>query len=135
MVVIAMSASVVVRAQVTFYDDIQFIFAEHCLRCHYPDGVAPMPLVTFEQARPWARSIEQEVLARRMPPWFADPRVGEFQNDARLSERERSAILKWVELGARAGKRSAATPPPVRQGEWEIGEPDLIVEMPEPFLV
>ncbi len=69
----------------TFYRDILPVFQAHCQECHRPGEVAPMPLITYSQVRPWAKSIRAQVLARKMPPWFADPCCGKFSNDRSLS--------------------------------------------------
>src|SRR3954452_12408170 len=70
----------------TLYRDVLPILQDHCQSCHRPGEVAPMPLVTYEQTRAWASGIAKAVQAKRMPPWFADPRVGKFSNDPSLSE-------------------------------------------------
>src|SRR3954466_12076452 len=72
-------------ADVTFTRDIAPILQAKCVTCHRAGEVAPMPLLTYQDARPWARAIKDKVVARQMPPWFADPDVGSFANDARLS--------------------------------------------------
>src|SRR5262245_33476542 len=87
----------------TFTRDVAPIFYKHCVECHRPTMFAPMSLVTYEDARPWARSIKQRVSARTMPPWGADPAHGTFRNDPRLSDREIQTILSWVDAGAPKG--------------------------------
>ena len=94
-----------------------------------------MSLLAYEDARPWARAIEREVLAGRMPPWFADPEHGQFSNDARLSVEDRDAILEWVRSGAAVGDPPREPPVVELYENWRIGTPDLIIEMPEPFVV
>src|SRR6267154_595107 len=80
---------------VTFTRDVAPILHAQCVTCHRAGEVAPMALLTFEDARPWARSIKTKVTTRQMPPWFADPHVGEFANDPRLSDAEIATIGKW----------------------------------------
>src|SRR5579884_2320222 len=70
----------------TFYKDVLPILQDHCQSCHRPGEVAPMPLVSYEQTKPWANAMAHEVQARMMPPWFADPRYGHFANDPSLTE-------------------------------------------------
>jgi len=92
-----------------------------------------MPLLTYEEARPWAKALREAVALRRMPPWHADPGVGEFSNDRRLRESEINAIISWADNGAPAGDPSDAPPPREFVEGWTIGEPDLVFEMPLEF--
>jgi hypothetical protein len=128
-------------AQVTFAKDIAPIMQRSCQNCHRPGSVAPMSLLTYEEARPWARSIKNRVTKREMPPWGIDPNVGlqEFKNDLSLTEAEVALIGKWVDAGAPMG--NPADLPKPRQFDdprmWHIGngKPDLIVSMPKAFKV
>src|SRR6185503_538437 len=88
---------------VTFTRDVAPIFHAKCVTCHRAGEVAPMALLTYQDARPWARAIKDKVVARQMPPWFADPAVGAFANDARLSVGEIAIISQWVDGGAVQG--------------------------------
>src|SRR5450631_4237818 len=94
--------------QPTFAKDVMPILQEHCQVCHRPGTFAPMSLMTYEEARPWARSIRQKVLAREMPPWFIDKNVGvqHFNNDASLTDEQIALIAKWSDNGAPKGKDS-----------------------------
>ena len=94
-----------------------------------------MSLQTFEQARPWARSIARQVDAGKMPPWHAAAEHGHFANDRRLDSAERSALLEWVGAGVLEGDRSRAPEAPAYREGWSIGEPDIVVEMPETVTV
>lgn len=94
-----------------------------------------MPLLTYEQVRPWAKSIRQQTALGKMPPWFAARASAQFENEARLSAGEKAAIQAWVEAGAPPGSPSAALPPSAFPDGWNIGEPDLVVEMPKPVRV
>src|SRR6266849_5361056 len=123
------AAPAMAQGQVTFTKDVAPIFQERCQICHRAGTFAPMSLVTYEQARPWARSIKQKVLAREMPPWFIDKNVGvqHFSNDVSLTEQEMATIAKWVDSGAPQGN-PADMPPPrsFPDGQvWHIGQPDL----------
>ena len=115
----------------TFYKDVLPILQKNCQECHRPGQIGPMALLTYEHARPWARSIKAKVLAREMPPWFADPQYNEFANDRRLSDRDLNTIVSWVDGGAVAGDPKDA-PPPVQFSAdgWQI-KPDLIVDAVE----
>ena len=94
----------------TFTKDVAPIFFARCAGCHRPNDIAPMSLLDYQSARPWAKSIREAVLIRKMPPWFADPHFGSFANDARLSDKEIETIKSWVDAGAPEGDptRSAA---------------------------
>lgn len=133
------------QSQVTFTKHVAPIFQRSCQSCHRPGSVAPMSLLTYQDARPWARSIKQRVAARSMPPWYIDKAVGiqTFKDDRSLTDQEIAIITKWVDAGAPQGN-PADMPPPVKfddgRYEWtlkrEMGrDPDLIVPIPEPFRV
>src|SRR6266699_1452853 len=85
---------------VTFTKDVAPILYKSCVECHRPTMFAPMSLVTYDDARPWARAIKQRVTARTMPPWGADTPHGVFKNDPRLTEPEIATIASWVDAGA-----------------------------------
>jgi mono/diheme cytochrome c family protein len=125
--------------QVTFTKDVAPIFQEHCQSCHHVGTVAPMSLVKYEEARPWARAIKQRVSAREMPPWFIDRNVGvqHFNNDESLTDEEIATIVKWVDDGALQGR--PADMPPARQftddQAWQIGKPDVIITLPKDVVV
>ena len=90
-----------------------------------------MPLVTYEQTRPWASAIGHEVQMKMMPPWFADPRYGRFANDQSLTEQQISAISAWAAAGAPAGNSLDAPPAKEWAKGWNIAQPDLVVRMPK----
>ena len=87
----------------TFAKDVAPILFDKCSACHRPGAMAPMSLMTFEDARPWARAIKTKVVAREMPPWFADRTVGKWSNDMSLTQDEIDTIAKWVDTGAPLG--------------------------------
>jgi mono/diheme cytochrome c family protein len=121
-------------AAVTFAKDIAPIFQKSCQGCHRPGQMAPMSFLTYQEVRPWARSIKQKVTERQMPPWGIDPHVGiqSFKNDPSLREDEIEKIAKWVDAGAPLG--NIADMPKPREFDdsdrWHIGKPDLIVTSP-----
>lgn len=134
------AALVVANAQVpTFSKDVAPILQKRCQECHRSNTFAPMSLLTYEQARPWARSIRQKVLAREMPPWYVDKNVGveHFRNDVSLTDKEIETIRAWADGGAPQGNPADMPPPRVFQDQdkWHIGEPDLIVQLPEDRVV
>ena len=114
----------------TFYRDVLPILQNHCQGCHRPLGIAPMPFVTYGETRPWASSIAYCVKAKKMPPWFADPRYGRFSGDPSLSPAEIASVGAWAAAGAPAGDPRGAPPPRHWAGGWSISQPDTIVQMP-----
>ncbi len=128
----------------TFYRDVLPILQDNCQECHRTDGAnyggmrAPMAFTTYEDTRPWARSIAKQVQSGEMPPWDAHPRHnGVFSNERVLTEEEKATLLDWASSGATPGDPSNAPPPRVFeiQNGWLIGEPDLVVTMTEPYEV
>src|SRR3954468_23643203 len=91
--------------QVTFARDVAPIFQAKCQSCHQPNSIAPMSLITYQDVRPWARSIRDRVSTRQMPPWHIDPSVGvtKFKNDMSLSQEQIDTIVRWVDGGAVQG--------------------------------
>src|SRR5436309_12969310 len=104
-------------ASVTFSRDVAPILYKNCANCHRPGQVAPMSLLTFSDARPWAKSIATQVAKDAMPPWHADPAHGEFLNDRRLSEREKTTLVAWANAGAPEGNPSELPPLPTYASE------------------
>ena len=129
------SAALAADAPVTFTKDVAPILYKNCVECHRPTMFAPMSLVTFDEARPWARSIKQRVTARTMPPWGADPAHGTFKNDPRLSEGDIETIAKWVDAGAPKGDDKDLPPAPQLVEGWTIGKPDAVFTMDEEFTI
>jgi mono/diheme cytochrome c family protein len=117
-------------AQVTFTKNVAPILYSHCVVCHRPNDIAPMSLLTYHEARPWAAAIREAVLQRAMPPWHADPHTGEYINDPRLSDGEIATIDAWVKSGAKEGSPEDLPPPPEFKNGWHIN-PDLILNIPE----
>jgi mono/diheme cytochrome c family protein len=115
----------------TFYKDILPLLQNHCQSCHRPGEVAPMPLVTYEQTRPWAAAIAAAVQSGMMPPWFADPQFGHFSDDPSLSPQQIATLLAWVANGTPPGNPQDAPPPKQWAEGWNISKPDMIVSMPK----
>jgi len=122
-------------APATYTKDVAPILQRSCAVCHRPGEVAPMPLLTYKQVRPWARSIREMVTERRMPPWFADPHYGEFSNDCRLTQKEIDVISAWVEGGAVEGDPKDLPAPPAFLEGWNIGKPDVVLSMTQRYSV
>jgi hypothetical protein len=125
--------------QVTFSKDVAPIFQAKCQSCHEPGSIGPMSLVTYQDARPWARSIKQRVEARQMPPWHIDRSVGvqKFKNDMSLTDEQVATVVAWVDQGAVEGNPADFKAKPVAtslfwQGERDgYGAPDLVIKTPE----
>ena len=114
----------------TFSADVAPILYENCANCHRDGQVAPMPLTSYQEVRPWARAIRTKVVDREMPPWFADPRYGKFKDVLALSQAEIDTIAAWVDGGAPEGA-GPAPEAPAFAGAWlHDRPPDYVVEMP-----
>jgi hypothetical protein len=120
---------------VTFNKDVAPIFFKNCAECHRPGEIAPMSLLSYKEARPWARSIKENVATGVMPPWHADPRHGQFLNDRRLSQQEKETIIAWVDQGVKEGDPRDLPPAPKFIEGWSIGKPDAVFYMPQEFSV
>ena len=118
--------------QPTYAGEVASILNDNCVSCHRPGQIGPMSLTSYQEARPWARSIGRNVADGRMPPWHAESEHYRFANDRSLTDAERDTILKWVESGAPAGDLAEAPKPPKFQdSEWKLGEPDFVVTLEE----
>ena len=130
----ALSAQGAAPDAVTFTKDIAPILQRSCQQCHSPSGLAPMPFTTYEEVRPWARSVKQQTSLRNMPPWFIEKDIGiqRFKDDISISDEEITTIAAWVDNGAPRGN-PADMPPPLEfppAGLWSSGEPDLVLSSP-----
>ena len=111
----------------TFTKDVAPIFYKNCVSCHRPGEIAPMSLLDYQSARPWAKAIREAVATRKMPPWFADPRYGHFSNDTRLKEQEIETVKAWVDGGVAQGDPKDLPAPPTFAEGWRFGKPDLVI--------
>ncbi len=109
------------------------IFRDNCGACHREGGIAPMSLVTYNEAFPWAQSIREEVLGLRMPPWNAEDGFGDFRNGHALPAKEMDMILEWSSGGYPQGPRNMPPDPVTAPTDWPLGAPDLQLEIPDPF--
>jgi copper type II ascorbate-dependent monooxygenase-like protein len=124
-------APLVAAAGPTYSKDVAPILFANCVACHRAGEVAPMSLLTYEQVRPWAKSIKSKVVAREMPPWNADPQYGKFANDKSLTAAQIATITSWVDDGAPRGDPADTPVPPRFANDWEAGiQPDYVIEMP-----
>jgi hypothetical protein len=139
-VALCASAAVAPKAQApaaapTFSKDVAPIFYKSCTSCHRPGEIAPMSLLSYRDARPWAKSIATRVAAGSMPPWHADPMHGQFLNDRRLTDADRDTILGWANGGAPEGSPGDLPSPPQYASGWTIGPPDAVFAMQEDYPV
>ena len=116
----ALAQTAAADGEVTFTKDVLPILQRSCQSCHRPGAIAPMSLVSYEDVRPWARSIKRNVETREMPPWYVDRRIGiqDFKDDPSLTDAEIAAIAAWVD----AGSDRAATRP-MRRRRWSSRSP------------
>ena len=118
--------------RVTFSRDVAPIFFQNCVSCHRAGQAAPMSLLTYEEARPWAKSIKKNVGDKIMPPWHADPGFGPFTNERTLTDEEIATVVKWVDTGApRGNPEHLPVAPDFPDSGWQLGEPDYIIEFDE----
>jgi hypothetical protein len=116
----------------TFNKDVLPILQSNCQGCHRPGEVAPMSLLTYKDARPWAKAIKGAVVSKTMPPWFADPKFGHFANERKLSQADIDTLVAWADNGAAEGEAADAPAALKFESGWNI-KPDVVVEMPKPF--
>ena len=128
-----LSMTALAAPTVSFHKDIEPILQDRCQGCHRPGEVGPMPLMTYEQARPWAKAIKSAVVQRKMPPWPINPHYGRFSNDRSLSQEQIDLLAAWADNGAREGSLADAPKPRTWVNGWNIPTPDAVIEMPQAF--
>lgn len=136
----AMAADLNGKLPVTFTKDVAPILQARCQECHHPGTVAPMSLMTYQETRPWAKSIRQRVITKQMPPWHIDMSVGvqKFKNDMSLTDDQIDTLVRWVDAGAPMGdpKDMPVAKEWPAANEWqaakELGPPDIVVKS-EPY--
>jgi cytochrome c553 len=119
------------RAETTFTRDVAPLLYKHCASCHHANDIAPMALIAYNDARPWAAAIKEAVLTRKMPPWKADPHYGKWSNDDSLTDAEIATIKAWVDGGKLEGDPKVLPPAPKFPEGWKIGQPDAVVTIPK----
>ena len=119
----------------TFSSDVAPILYKNCATCHRPGEIAPMSLLTYEQTRPWAKSIKEKVALGQMPPWHATQSRGTFSNDRRLTDAEKETLIRWASNGAPEGNSKDLPPVPKFTDGWAIGQPDQVFSMQEAYEV
>jgi hypothetical protein len=124
---VRVSAHEPITTKVRFNQEVVRILQRSCLGCHHPGGIA-MSLATYDEARPWAKAIKEEVLNKRMPPWHAVKGFGDFRNAPPLVQREIDLLVNWVEGGAPKGEDTDIPTGPLYSTDWRLGQPDLILK-------
>ena len=119
----------------TFAKDVLPILQKNCQGCHRPGEIGPMPLLSYAQARPYARAIKAATQSKKMPPWFADSSVQHYANDMSLSAADISTLSAWADAGAPEGDPKDAPPARTFVDGWNIGTPEKVIQMPEPYAV
>jgi hypothetical protein len=119
----------------TFSKDVAPILYRNCTSCHRPGEIAPMSLLTFQDARPYAKAIRDEITDGAMPPWQAEAPHGTFLNERRLSDTEKETLIRWATGGAPEGETQDLPPAPTYVDGWSIGKPDVVFEMAEEYRV
>lgn len=123
------------RPSVTFTKDVAPVWQKNCQGCHRPGEAAPFSLLSYEQARPWAKAMKEAVRLKKMPPWFADPQYGKFSNDRSLSPKEIETIAAWAEAGAPQGDLKDMPAPVSFVEGWSIPKPDVVFEFPQAYQI
>src|SRR6185503_11220136 len=124
-----------ITSKYTYNDDVFPILRDRCSRCHVAGGVAPMSLMTYDEAFPWAESIRAELVANHMPPWNAEEGFGALKTAHTLSPRELDIILTWATGGNPRGQLDQKLPPIALKNDWAMGAPDLVLPLPSEFTV
>ena len=120
---------------VTYSKDVAPILQNNCEGCHRPGEAAPMSFRNYKETRPWAAAISEAVTLKKMPPWFADPKYGHFANDRSLKQQDIDTLVAWAKTGSKEGNPKDLPKPVAFLDGWNIGKPDLQVEMPAEFKV
>ena len=123
------------EAPVTYNRQVAPILYNHCTSCHHAGGSGPFPLMTYADAKRWGTTVERVTQARYMPPWLPSGSHDLFADDRRLSPEDIDMIKRWVDTGMAEGDAGDAVKPPSYTSDWQLGPPDLIVEMDSPMSV
>jgi hypothetical protein len=122
------SAHEPITTKVRFNKEVIRILQRNCISCHREGGAAPMSLATYDEARPWAKAIKEEILEKRMPPWRPVKGYGEFSNAPSLTQHEIDLLVNWVEGGAPKGDEKNLPRSPLYADHWQLGKPDLVLK-------
>ena len=120
---------------ITYAKQISRLMQRHCVECHREGGIAPFALQNYDDVSAWAETLCEVVEDKRMPPWHANPKHGDFANDARMTDQEKQLLYEWVDNGSPPGDRKHLPPRREFTDGWALGPPDFVVRMPEPITV
>src|SRR5256714_3424902 len=123
------------KGTITYTRDIAPIIYEQCLTCHRPGESAHLDLVSYSDAKKYAKLISKVVASGYMPPWLPEPGFAEFLDERRLTPDQIGLIQQWAAEGAVEGNPADLPPPPKWVEGWQLGKPDLVITMPEPYLL
>jgi peroxiredoxin len=121
------------QGTITYTKHVARILQKNCQECHRPGQIAPMSLLSYDDAAAWSETIREVVEDQRMPPWLADPRYGKFDNDRRLPKKDKEALLQWIESGCPKGDDKDLPPAREFAKGWIIGKPDVVLSMEESY--
>src|SRR5262249_46489101 len=118
----------------TYTGNIAAILKQHCISCHRPGDIGPFAMTSYEKVKGWSSMMREVLLEQRMPPWHADPHYGSFSNIRGLNRDEASALTQWIDAGCPRGEGADPLQSVARSETplWPLGEPDLIIKIPEP---
>src|SRR5262249_23926771 len=123
------------RGDITYTKHVAAILQARCQECHRAGQIAPFPLTTYKDAAGWAAMIREVVEQGRMPPWNANPQHGRFANDPTLTTVEKKLLLDWIDADCPEGDLKDLPPPRLFADTWNIPKPDIVLSMPQPFIV
>ncbi|PYR36581.1 MAG: hypothetical protein DMF93_19625, partial [Acidobacteria bacterium] len=135
---ILLSTAAAAQPAPTFTADVAPILAARCAGCHRAGGIGPFALVTYDDVKRHAAQVGVVTARRLMPPWKPAPGMGEFQDERRLTDRELDTLQRWIAAGAPRGEVAPSPSPqvpPATADAWQLGAPDLVVRMPQPYVV
>lgn len=118
---------------ISYTDKIAPILKDKCIACHRSGGIAPWSMDNYESIKEWSARIQEVVMTRKMPPWHADPQIGEFSHDRSLTIEERQTLIQWIKLGSPRAEKvdPLAEMPTDNAEEWSMGKPDLVIDIPQ----
>lgn len=122
------------ESPVTYSHQIAPVLYAHCTACHHPGGAGPFSLLTYQDAKRWGAQIVTVTQSHYMPPWLPEPGYGDFADSRRLNDSDLALLKRWVSYGMPSGDLTAAPKPPAYASQWQLGTPDLVLEVPEPFI-
>lgn len=123
------------HGEITYCNQVSRVVQKNCIECHREGQIAPFALASYDDVAAWSETILEVIDDGRMPPWHANPDHGEFLNDARMSDEDKSLLRQWVENGLPQGDPQNLPAPREFAEGWRIPEPDVVLKMPEPFEV